>query len=425
MKTEGKDKPLKVTLVCHSDLLGGASVVTYRLMNALRDEGVEARMVVYTRISNDDNVSLISTRYKRGVKFILERARIFLANGFSRDKLFKVSIANTGTSLHRHPWVREADVVVLSWVNQGLMSLKGLKRLGALGKPIFWTMHDMWCCTGICHHAYECRGYIDSCGRCPFLTGKIGNDLSRKVLRRKKKVYDRMDITFMPVSNWLARKCRESTLLKNQKIEVIHNAFPIDTFPTRSNVKVTSYDIEYDSELILFGAARIDDPIKGLKYTIDALNYIFDNYPEVANKSMAVFFGDLRDRSLLDGLRFPYRWIGRVNDPKALRLLYARANVVVSTSLYETLPGTLIEGQAAGCYPVSFGMGGQDDIIEHKKNGFIAEYKNPESVAEGIMWALRQPDRREELHRGVEERFSSRTIARKYIAAFQRALGNP
>ena len=140
---------------------------------------------------------------------------------------------------------------------------------------------------------------------------------------------------------------------------------------------------------------------------------------------MAVFFGDLRDRSLLDGLRFPYRWIGRVNDPKALRLLYARANVVVSTSLYETLPGTLIEGQAAGCYPVSFGMGGQDDIIEHKKNGFIAEYKNPESVAEGIMWALRQPDRREELHRGVEERFSSRTIARKYIAAFQRALGNP
>ena len=30
-------RPLKVVLVCHSDLLGGASIVTYRLMNALRD----------------------------------------------------------------------------------------------------------------------------------------------------------------------------------------------------------------------------------------------------------------------------------------------------------------------------------------------------------------------------------------------------
>lgn len=47
--------------------------------------------------------------------------------------------------------------------------------------------------------------------------------------------------------------------------------------------------------ILLFGAARIDDPIKGLDYTIDALNHIFDNYPEIANKTAVYFFGNIKN----------------------------------------------------------------------------------------------------------------------------------
>ena len=36
----------KVVLVNHSDTLGGAAIVTFRLMQALRQIGVDARMVV-------------------------------------------------------------------------------------------------------------------------------------------------------------------------------------------------------------------------------------------------------------------------------------------------------------------------------------------------------------------------------------------
>lgn len=413
---------MKVTLVCHSDMLGGASIVTYRLMTALRREGIDARMVVYTKVSGDDNVSTISSRYVRGMKFIAERLSIFMANGFSRRNLFAVSTASVGTAVDRHPWVREADIVVLSWINQGLLSLNGIKRLGKLGKPIFWTLHDMWTLTGICHHAHDCEGYTKECGHCRFLTGRKANDLSHKVWQRKKQIFDSVPITFLPVSNWLADKCRRSSLLAGKPIEVIPNAFPAETFKTRSDMTMTSYDIDYDADLILFGAARIDDPIKGLGYAVKALNYIFDNYPETANRSLAIFFGDMRDRSALDDLRFPHRWIGRIDDPKALRLLYAKAKAVLSTSLYETLPGTLIEGQAAGCYPVSFGEGGQSDIITHLDDGYIARYKDIEDVAAGIMWALDAPDRREELHESVKRRFSSETIARRYIDLFKKSL---
>lgn len=416
------NRPMKVVLICHSDMLGGASVVTYRLMQALRRENVDARMVVYTRLSDDPNVSLISSREMRGLKFLIERGIIFLGNGMNRDNLFKVSLANTGTAIHKHPWVKEADVVCLNWINQGLMSLSGIKRLCNTGKPVIWTMHDMWALTGICHHAYECTRYHESCGNCPFLTGKSPNDLSYTTWKKKKKLYDHTNIQFVAVSHWLAEKCAESSLLRQRNVKVIPNAFPIDTFTTTPRHRVESFNIDYSRNLILMGAARLDDPIKGIEYAVDALNYLFDNYPTVASHNIAVFFGEIRNRSVLDNLRFPYRYVGRINDPKMLRQLYASAKVVLSTSLYETLPGTLIEGQAAGCVPVAFGRGGQTDIIDHKINGYIAEYKNPVSVAEGILWALDSGIEREELHEEVGRRFSASVIARQYIDLFNHML---
>ena len=95
---------------------------------------------------------------------------------------------------------------------------------------------------------------------------------------------------------------------------------------------------------------------------------------------------------------------------------------VLSTSLYETLPGTLIEGQAAGCLPVTFGRGGQDDIVEHMVNGYIAEYCNAKSVAQGIEWAMSQTPDRNRLHESVRLKFSSDIVAQKYIDLFNELL---
>lgn len=413
---------MKVTLISNSDLLGGASVVTYRLMQALRCEGIDARMVVYTKLTEDESVEVVGTRSSRGAMFLWERAQIYMCNGLNRDNLFKVSVANVGSPVHKHPWVKDADIIVLAWINQGLLSLKGVKRLSELGKPIVWTMHDMWNLTGICHHAYDCTRYKEECGLCPLLGARKYKDLSHRTWLRKKQLYDRVPIRFVAVSNWLAERCKESKLLGDQDIEVIPNAFPVDSFLTSTSLHLLNLGIDYSRSLILMGAARLDDHVKGLPYAIEALNYIFDNHPEVARKSQVVFFGNIRHPEVLDQLRFPHVWIGRVADPKSLRLLYAAGKVVLSSSLYETLPGTLIEGQAAGCLPVTFGRGGQSDIVTHLTDGYIAEYLNPHSLAEGIMWALRKEPDRAQLHESVRARFASSAVAKRYINLFNRIL---
>ncbi len=103
--------------------------------------------------------------------FLAEHMRIFMRNGFDRSTLFKISTATDGLPLHRHPWVREADVVALNWVNQGMLSLKEIGRLARI-RPVVWTMHDMWCATGVCHHAGTCDGYLDRCGHRPLIKGR-------------------------------------------------------------------------------------------------------------------------------------------------------------------------------------------------------------------------------------------------------------
>lgn len=414
--------PMKVAFLCNSDNLGGAAVVTRRLVHAMRGEGVDARMIVFNKMSDDDAVIQVGAgRFRRGCSFMYERMRIAAANGFSRDNLFKVSLASSGVDPTDNEWLRQCDVIVLSWINQGLLSLDGIFRLGMTGKPVVWIMHDMWNLTGICHHAYECRNYIRECGWCQFLgSRRKPDDLSHTVWQRKKKLYDAVPITFVAVSNWLAGCCRDSGLLSGRDVRVIPNAFPVDTFATSPSMPFQS--VPDGKKIVLMGAARLDDPIKGFPMAVEALNRLFDNYPEVARGAMAVFFGTFRDSSVLDGLRFPHVSLGMVNDAKYLRELYARASVILSASLYETLPGTLVEGLAAGCLPVTFGRGGQGDIVNHKVNGYIAGYKDTDDLAEGIRWALEQPVDRGSLHEQVRERFSSKTVACRYIELFRELL---
>lgn len=403
-------------------MLGGASVVTTRLMRALRDEGVDARMLVYTKLSDDPNVGIVSSRGLRGLRFMGERLCIAAANGMSRSNLFKVSIANTGARIDHHPWVKDADVVVLNWINQGMLSLKGIRKIGQMGKPIVWTMHDMWCLSGICHHSYECKGFEQSCGKCQFLRSKSDRDLSHRIWKRKKSLYDSIPVTFVAVSHWLGRRAQRSSLLGNADVRVIPNAFPVNSFSTQPEGSVATMKFNPGQNIIVMGAARLDDPIKGLNYAIDALNYVFDNRPEMARDSLAVFFGSIRDRSLLDNLRFPHVYLGTVSDPKLLRNIYAAAKIVLSTSLYETLPGTLIEGQASGCLPVTFGRGGKSDIVTHLKDGYIARYKDAVSIADGLQWALSQNVDREELHESVRRRFAASSVAQRYIELFNELL---
>ena len=204
--------------------------------------------------------------------------------------------------------------------------------------------------------------------------------------------------------------------MHDSDMSVIANAFPIERF-SADRLPNSDYGIDDSKKVIVMGAARLDDPVKGFDQLISTSHYISEQKPELAKRLHLLLFGAIKDASLLDEIALPYSHLGMVSDVASV---YRHSDVVLSTSLYETLPGTLIEGQASGCLPVTFGKGGQADIVEHLKTGYIAEYKDPASIAEGIEWAIDANISREFLHSEVERNFASSMIAHQYIELFDR-----
>ena len=92
--------------------------------------------------------------------------------------------------------------------------------------------------------------------------------------------------------------------------------------------------------------------------------------------------------------------------------------MLVSSSLYETFGQTLIEAQACGCIPVSFNNSGQRDIIDHKVNGYLADYKSVESLADGLEWGLNADIPAAQLRNNVIRKYSESVVAKSYIELY-------
>lgn len=422
---------MKVALINHSDTRGGASVVSLRLVEALNRAGVEATMVVAHREGSSPFV-VEGSQWRRRLSFAAEHLDILVHNGLNRSTLFKVSTCRFGMGLDRVEAVRRADIIVLAWINQGTLSFDEIRRLSALGKPIVWIMHDRWNGTGVCHHVpYGCERLGEGCGRCPLLGARHDRDLSRRVFDDKVSLYADVPITFVAVSSWLAEVCAASGPLVGHRVMVIPNAFPAERYPYSPTLSRHQLGLPEGRRLVFFGAARLDDPIKNLPLAIEALNTLG------RDDVTAVLFGDIRDGSLLENLKISHVHTGPVTDPERLAAMLAHGDVILSTSRFETLPTTIIEGMAAGCVPVATNRGGQRDIIDGAPAGFLVDDHNPTSVARAINSALDATPSatpptanltpgvppghalRHAMHDHIVTRFDSTTIAHRFIALFK------
>lgn len=417
---------MKILIINTSECIGGAAVAAKRLKSALQKAGEHVLMLVENKQTEEKDVIPTKTDVVNLVVnklyFLWERLVIFICNGFDRKNLFKVSIANCGINIRKLSFVKEADIIHLHWINQGFLSLGQVGRLIKLGKPVVWTMHDMWPCTAICHYSWDCERFHHECGMCPFLNSKKINDLSHHVWK-KKQFLEYSNIQFVAVSTWLAKQAQKSSLLKNSDIKVIPNVIDISVFSRKNRLDARkSFSLPTEKKIILMGAARLDDPIKGFQYLKVALNTIFQNRTDI----LLVLFGAIKNmETFFNDLVVPYISLGLLTDNNQISGLYSAADVTVVPSLYETFGQTLIEAMACGCPAVSFNYSGQTDIIDHLVNGYLAEYKNPTDLAAGISWVLNNKDQvslKEACIKKVHENYTEQVVAKQYIELYRELL---
>lgn len=414
---------MNILFVSTAERSGGGAIAARRLLTALNGIGINAKMLVRDKQTDLHHVIEIKKGALDIWRFAWERIVIWANNLFSKRNLFKVSIANTGYDITKFKEFQEADIIHLHWVNQGMISLRNIQQILESGKPVVWTMHDMWECTAICHHAYTCDRYKTECKNCPFLRFPCEHDLANRVFQKKKKLLANRTVHFITVSRWLERLAKESTLLKHCPIDTIPNTLSLSDFQMMDKAECRKQlGLPLNKKIIIFGAARVDDPIKGFPMILDALSYLQAHNHAVAKDLHLVTFGIFKQAK--PHIPIDHTDIGWVKDNATLSILYSASDALISASLYETFGQTLIEAQACGCLPISFGNSGQTDIIRHKENGYLAEYLSPASLAEGIAWALTEglAINKDVIRAEVVGKYSAEVVASRYLDLYTHLL---
>lgn len=408
-----------------SDQLGGAAIAAKRLSDALNKEHIKVGMLVRDKRGNDLDVLTVRQSPKLTYNFVMERVKIWINNLFSRKDLFTVSIANKGSKITQLPEFKNADIIHLHWINQGFLSLKEIKRIIDSGKPIVWTMHDMWPITGICHHARTCTKYTFECKDCPFIHNKyITKDLSYKVFHRKMEIYQRSikPMNFVGCSEWLMQKAIDSALTEHQNVLNIPNPINTDVFKPLNTADCRKhFGLPQNMKLILFGAAKTTNKRKGIEYFINAC---LELRQTASTPIGIVLYGEDSDQ-LQDRFTLPTYSLGYIRNEKDIIKLYNAVDLFALPSLEENLPNSIMEAMACGVPCVGFDIGGIPELIDHLHNGYIAKYKSSTDLAQGLKWVLENNNEHnlsQGARRKVLESFSEKIVAKQYINLYNNIL---
>jgi glycosyltransferase involved in cell wall biosynthesis len=420
---------MKVTLINTSDAGGGAPAACMRLLKALELKQVDVHMQVQEKKTNEPRVESIGndliSRLKIKFNFLYERLSFIWFKAKDKSVRFAFSTANIGTDISHQPDILNADILHLHWINGGYISINNLKNLLEMGKPVVWTQHDMWAFTGGCHYAGECNHFEYTCGDCWMLRDADAKDISSAGWMRKRALFKASkNIVFVTCSHWLADVARTSSLLEDFRIETIPNPIDIDIFsPKDKTASRAKWNIDLKSKIILFGAANILDRRKGITYLVDALNDLKRNYKDL-NDAEIMIFG--KNKSFdVNQLPFKVHELNIITSQQDLAELYSLADIFVTPAIEDNLPNTVMEALACGTPVVAFNTGGIPDIVEHQKNGYLAEFKSPADFAAGINYVLNS-EKKDELsanaRKKVLDNFTNDIVGSKYMAVYQSIL---
>jgi len=419
---------MRITHLNSSNIQGGSGRAAFRIHKSLKEVGVASRMFVLRDFGSDLDIKATTDNLMQKVlKKTRPRYERRILNFYGNREKEPFSIASKGINVAKESIVMDTDIINLHWINKCFLSLKSIKHIGKLNKPIVWTLHDMWAFTGGCHYSGNCRRYEEKCGKCLVLNSNKLKDLSWKLLSRKKKVFKDLNLTIVTPSNWLANCAKKSSLFSNNKIEVI--PYPIDTkiFKPIDREKARGVlNLPEEKFLILFGISpNASIERKGINYLIEALLIAEYTFPQLSKKIELLVLG-ISNSAKIRNIPFKTHFLGTMHEDFTINLCYDAADIYILPSTEDNFPNTVIESLSCGTPVVGFNVGGVSDIILHKKNGYLARYRSSEDIARGIKWILEDKKRLKKLSENAREKvlknYTYGIIGTKYLNLYESLL---
>ena len=409
---------MRVIHLSTADSNGGAARAAYRIHKALQETGIQSEMVVNEASSGDWSVKGPAGKLGKASS----RLRRYLASPLKALLHTENPVLHT-PALVPSGWpgklnATDVDVVHLHGVHDEMISIADI---GRIGKPVVWTLHDMWGFCGAEHYSEDdrwCEGYWPG-NRPPH---ESGFDLNRWTWLRKRRHW-RRPLSIVTPSRWLADCASSSMLMRDWPVTVVPNCLDTERWqPLPQFLARQLLGLPEEGPLLLFGAiGGSQDPRKGFDLLLEALAQLRDRQPGL----QLVVFGELAPSEPHD-LGFPVHYTGHLHDDLSLRALYSAADVFVLPSRQDNLPNTALEAQSCGTPVVAFRTGGLPDIVEHLRTGYLAQPNDPCDLAAGIAWVLDDRLRLQTLGEAARSRaeqlWNPARVASLYLEVYRAAL---
>ena len=120
-------KQMKIAIVNNSDIYGGAAKAAYRLHKGLLKNGIDSRMFVLRKYSDDETI--IAPKHS----FLLSKIRAFIDQLPLKRYNNRISNNFSINWLPFSPILKDIiafdpDIIHLHWINNGMLSLRNFKN---------------------------------------------------------------------------------------------------------------------------------------------------------------------------------------------------------------------------------------------------------------------------------------------------------
>tara|TARA_B110001450_G_C17658320_1_gene496186 strand:- start:416 stop:1621 length:1206 start_codon:yes stop_codon:yes gene_type:complete len=274
------------------------------------------------------------------------------------------------------------DIVLVNFIYEFL----SVKDIILFRKPTLIFIHDMWFMGGIKHYFeksllkknikinslnfYEIFNYIAWKFKMKFL------NLNKKLI-------------FVASSNWLKKQASSSLMLRNHKVEKIYT--PVNVLFWKKLDKRESrkkLNLPLNKKLILFVAKN---GLKNFRKGGDIFSKIINSFKNQDEINFVVFGQSIpRNKKVEKNLYY----LSFKDDEKKLRYLYNSADITICLSRYENIPYSMIESMSCGIPNISTNVGGINEIILHKKNGWLLKNQSINQLKKSIFWCLNKKNYR-------------------------------
>ena len=410
---------MRILHINYSDQIGGASIACSRLNRALRKLNINSNLLVAKKISNEKFIYSFNnkiSKFKYNLKRIISR---LIIKPYELINQSNYSISLFRSKLFDENKDIDPDIINLHWICNETISLRELNNFK---KPIVWTLCDMWPFLGAEHNYFDFKKkkyWIDE----KILFSKTF-DINHFFLKKKIEQLH-LDITIVAISNWIAEKARQSILFKNKKIVVIPCCLDFDKWaPKNKDVSKKNLNLNFDKKIILFmSSGNTIDKKKGFDYLLKAIDKLNDKdqyhlliigkIHKIHKKKINISFSEINKL-----------FFGKDEN---LTEIYSAADLLIAPSLIEAFGQVALEAASCKLPTLAFNNTGVTEIILHKVNGYLANYRDVDDLSNGIKWCLDKKNYNYISDNAIEyakKKFSYEVVSQKYINLYKSLINN-